>query len=187
MKSTISRWSLILALVAIVALVSVPLGASPAAAATEWFSVENHFICCSMDPGTMWFSDADGKILHIRDRVLQAVVISTDDYHEGTGQNWANANIDTATGYATYHGYMEIYPDAYDGYWAGHWVMQVTPSGAGGIARLQGYGELDGLATKSDLYPLFGPDLAAFAYLCGGNPPISGTRVEARVMNPGGK
>jgi hypothetical protein len=188
MKSTISRWSLILALVAVVALVSAPLAARPAAAATEWYDVVNHFIVCSMvDQGTVWFSDDDLSIMHIRDRVLQAVVISTDDYHAGTGWVWPNANIDTATGLATYHGYMEIHPDAYDGYWAGHWVMQITPSGAGGIARLQGYDELDGWSTKSDLYPLFGEDLAAFAYLCGGSPPISGTYVEARVMNPGGK
>ena len=185
MKGTFLRWSLILALVAVVAMVGAPLAASPAAAATEWFFVENYFICCSMDPGTRWFSD-DG-ILHIRDRVHQAVVTSTGDYHAGTAQNWANANIDPATGYGTYHGYMEIYPDAYDGLWAGHWTMQITPSGAGGIARLQGYGELHGWSTKSDLYPLFGADLAAFAYLCGGNLPISGTRVEARVMNPGGE
>jgi len=185
MKGTILRWSLVLALVAILAMFGAPLAVSPAAAATIRIPIDNYFICCSMDPGTMWFSD-DG-ILHIRDRVLQAVVTSNEDYHAGTGQNWANANIDPATGYGTYHGYMEIYPTAYDGLWGGHWSMQITPSGAGGIARLQGYGELSGLATKSELTPLPPPVLANLAYLCGGNQPISGVHAVGFVMDPGGE
>jgi hypothetical protein len=186
MKGTILRWSLILAVIVALVMVSAPLAASPAVAKTIRIPIENSFICCSMDAGTMWFSD-DG-ILHIRDRVLQAVVTSTEDYHAGAGQNWANANIDPATGIGTYFGYMEIYPDAYpDGYWAGHWVMQITATGAGGIARLQGYGELDGLATKSEITPLPPPVLTSFADLCDGNQPVSGVYAVGFVMDPGGK
>jgi hypothetical protein len=185
MKGSILRWSLILAVVVALVMVSAPLAVSPAVAKTIRIPIENYFICCSMDPGTMWPSD-DG-LVHIRDRVLQAVVTSNEDYHAGTGQNWANANIDPATGMGTYFGYMEIYPVAYDGWWAGHWSMQITPSGAGGIARLQGYGELDGLATKSELTPLPPSVLTNFAYLCGGNQPISGVRAVGFVMDPGGE
>ena len=185
MKGSILRWSLILAVVVALVMVSAPLAASPAAAATIRIPIENYFVCCSKTEGTIWPSD-DG-LVHTRDRNYQAVVISNENYHTGRGQNWANANIDPATGIGTYFGYMEIYPDAYDGWWAGHWVMQITESGAGGIARLQGYGELRDLATKSELTPLPPSVLVNFASLCGGNQPLAGTRAVGSVMDPGGE
>jgi hypothetical protein len=65
--------------------------------------------------------------------------------------------------------------------------MQVTPGKASGIARLQGYGELNGLSSKADLSPLMPAGLPAFAHLCDGNTPVSGAHAVGFVMNPGGK
>lgn len=184
MKSLALRAGLVLALMALLGIASAPVAARPAAGGTTRIPIENYFICCSYEGPDPWVSD-DG-ILHVRDRVLQAVVTSNEDYHAGTGTNWANANIDTATGYATYHGSMEIHPDAYEGYWAGHWSMQITPGKVGGTARLQGYGELEGLSTKSELTPLPPAVLAGFSELCGGNMPVSGVRAVGFVVSPGG-
>jgi hypothetical protein len=184
MKGTILRWSLILALVAVVAMVGAPLAASPAAAATTRIPIDNYNINCVILSQTMWVEDG---ILYIRHRIMEGFVISTSDTHEGTGYMDMNANIDLATGYGNYWGYLEIHPYAYpDGFWAGTSSMQVNEGHASGIARLQGYGELNGLATKSELAPLTPPQLAAYGYLCGG-PPISGAHAVGFVMDPGGE
>jgi hypothetical protein len=65
--------------------------------------------------------------------------------------------------------------------------MQVNEGKAGGTARLKGYGELNGLSTKSELSPLTPAELAAFAYLCGGNQPISGAHAVRFVVASGGE
>ena len=185
MKSTISHLSLVLALVAVLGMVNAPLAATPAVAATIRIPFDNYNINCVILSQTMWVEDG---ILHIRDRVMEGRVESDGDYHTGRGAMVANANIDLATGYGTYHGTLEIYPDAYpDGHWAGSWSMQVTPGKASGIARLQGYGELNGLSSKADLSPLMPAGLPAFAHLCDGNTPVSGAHAVGFVMNPGGK
>lgn len=183
MKGTILRWSLVLALVAVSAMVSAPLTTSPVAAATIRIPVDNYNVNCAILSQTMWVDDG---ILLIRNRVMEGVVLSDGDYHQGTGHMVANANIDLATFYGTYWGTLEIYPDAYpDGFWAGSWSMQVNEGHAGGIARVQGYGELNGLSTKSELTPLTPAELGAFADLCGGNPPVSGAHAVGFVMDPG--
>jgi len=184
MKTSIAHWSLILAVVAVLALVSAPLGVSPVAAKTIRIPVDNYNVNCVILSQTMWISE--GGILHIRDRIMEGMVLSDGDYHHGTGHMVANANIDLATMYGNYWGTLEIYPDAYpDGYWAGSFSMQVNEGKAGGIARLQGYGTLNGLATKSELTPLPPLVLADFADLCGGNQPISGAHAVGFVMDPG--
>jgi hypothetical protein len=185
MKSTISRWSLILALVAVLVMVSAPLGSSPVAAKTIRVPVDNYNVNCVIHSQTMWVEDG---ILHIRDRVMSGAVESDGPYHLGTGHMVANANIDLATMYGNYWGTLEIFPDAYpEGHWAGSFSMQVNEGKVGGKARLQGYGTLDGLASKSDLAPLTPGELGAFAYLCGGNQPISGAHAVGFVMDPGGE
>jgi hypothetical protein len=185
MKSTFLRWSLVLALVAILAMFGAPLAASPAAAATTRIPFDNYNINCVILSQTPPWMEAG--ILYIRNRVMEGAVLSDGDYHQGTGHMVANANIELATGYGSYWGTLEIYPDAYpDGHWAGSFAMQVNEGHASGIARLQGYGELNGLATKSELTPLTPPQLAAYAYLCGG-PPISGAHAVGFVMDPGGE
>ena len=183
MKSTILRWSLILALVAVLALLNAPLAVSPVAAATIRIPFDNYNVNCTILSQTMWVEDG---ILHIRNRVMEGAVESDGPYHQGTGHMVANANIHLATGYGTYWGTLEIYPDDYpDGYWAGSWSMQVNRGHAGGIARLQGYGQLDGLSSKAELSPLTPPELEAFADLCGGNTPVSGAHAGGFVMDPG--
>ena len=187
MKGTILRWSLVLALVAvaILAMFGAPLAAGPAAAATIRIPIDNYNVNCVIVSQTPpWVEDG---ILHIRNRVMEGTVLSNGDYHQGIGHMVANANIDLATMYGNYWGTLEIYPDAYpDGHWAGSFAMQVNEGHASGIARLQGYGTLNGLATKSELTPLTPAELAAYTYLCGG-PPISGAHAVGFVMDPGGE
>ena len=186
MKGTILRWSLILAVVVASVMVSAPLAVRPVAAATIRIPVDNYNVNCAILSQTVWISE--GGILHIRDRVMEGMVLSDGDYHQGTGHMVANANIDLATMYGSYWGTLEIYPYAYpDGHWAGSFAMQVNEGKASGIARLQGYGELNGLATKSELTPLTPTELAAYAYLCGGMQPISGAHAVGFVMDPGGE
>jgi hypothetical protein len=170
------------------ALVIASVVARPVAAGTERTEFTAHNIVCEiLDPGVLWV-DEDG-IQHLRDRVLRSVVISDNEYHNGTGVNFSNFNFDPITGVMTYFGTLEIYPAAFeDNYWAGSWSLQIVPSRASGIARLQGYGEdLNGLSIKSNLTPLTPAQLADFAYACGGNQPIAGVRSEATMLNPGDK
>jgi hypothetical protein len=187
MKSFILRWRLVLVLVAVLGVATLMLGASPSAAKTIRIPMDNYNIACTIHSQTMWVSE-DGKILHIRNRVITGAVESDGDYHEGATYIVSNANIDLTTGYGNYWGTLEIYPYAYpDGHWAGHWVMHVNEGQNGGIARLQGYDELDGLLTKSDLTPLPPDQLPNYAYLCGGNLPIAGTHAVGFVMDLGGE
>jgi hypothetical protein len=184
MKGTLSRMSLILALVGILFMVGAPQAAGPVAAATLRIPFDNYNVNCAILSQTMWVEDG---ILHIRNRVMEGVVLSDGPYHQGTGHMVANANIDLATFYGSYWGTLEIYPEAYpEGYWAGSFSMQVNEGKVGGIARLQGFGVLNGYAAKSELSPLMPAQLAEYAYLCGG-PPISGAHAVGFVVDPGGE
>jgi len=184
MNKKVFRSSLVLALVAAMAWVMLFPVASPVAAGAdrEIFEAYN-IVCPPIVSQKMWVSD-DG-ILHIRDRVLNSVVSSASIYHNGTGQIISNANIDLATMYGEYHGSLEIYPTAINGYWAGSWVLQITPAGQNGHARLQGYGDLDGWQIKAELTYLPPPVLAGFSDLCGGNQPLAGTRSNGFILMPG--
>lgn len=187
MKSLILRWRLVLVLVAVLIMVTAFAGANPAEAATTRIPFDNINVNCVILSETVWTSK-DGTILHIRDRVMDGAVDSDGDYHEGTTRMVGNANIDPTTGYGSYWGTLEIYPYAYPGgYWAGQWTMQINEGKMGGIARLQGYGELDGLLVKSDLSPIPPPFFPNYAYLCNGNTPVSGAHAVGLTMNPGGE
>jgi hypothetical protein len=185
MKNRILRWKLVLVVVAGLAIVATLLAANPAAARTTRTPFDNYNVNCVIHSQTMWVEDG---ILHIRDRDMTGVVQSDGLYHQGIGHMVMNANIDLVTGYGNFWGNLEIYPDAYpNGYWAGTASMVVNEGKVGGIARLQGYGELSGLLTQSGLAPLTSDELANFTDLCGGNQPISGAHAVGFVMNPGGK
>jgi hypothetical protein len=173
-------------LVSVLALVSAPLAVKPVAAGTSRIPFDNYNVNCTILSQTPpWVEDG---VLHIRNRVMAGAIESDGPYHLGAGHMVANANIDLTTGYGNYWGTLEIYPDAYpDGYWAGSWSMQVNGGHAGGIARLQGYGELNRLSSKAEITPLAPADLEAFAYLCDGNPPVSGAHAVGFVMDPGGE
>ena len=174
-----------LALVIAIALMIAPLAIRPAAAGSTEIPISAYNIACTKQEGKLWVEEG---VLHIRGRVLQSVVISESEYHAGTGQIVGNANIDLATRYGTYHGTLEIYPAAKNGYWAGIWTMQVNESGADGIARLQGYGpDLEGLSIKSEITYLSPLDLSGYAYACSGNQPISGTSSNGVILMPGGE
>lgn len=188
MKRNIFRISLVLPLLIAFALVTASLVASPAAAGTTRTDfVAYNIVCEILDPGVFWV-DEDG-IQHLRDRVLRSVVISDNEYHNGTGKIYPNFNFDPVAGVMTYFGTLEIYPAAFeDNYWAGSWSLQVVPNRASGIARLKGYGsDFSGWLIKSNLTPLTPAELAGFAYACGGSVPISGVRSEATILMPGGE
>jgi hypothetical protein len=171
----------------VLVLLALFLAAKPAAAGTDWMEFEAFNIQCSVeDPGEQWVSD-DG-ILHIRDMVYRAVVVSESPTHNGTARIVASVNRDLATGFLTLHSTLEIHPVAYpDGYWSGVSSMQINDGRAGGIARLRGYGELEGRLIKAELTPLPPQVLAGFAYACDGNMPLGGVRSQGVVMTPGGE
>jgi len=175
----------ILGTLATLAVISMILSVQPAAAEATRVDFENYNIVCSIVSQTISVNEAG--IVHIRDRVANTVVTSTSDYHAGPGHIYANANIfDPATGIGTYHGNLDIYPTAHpDGYWYGNWSMQITETGFQGIARLKGYGSLEGMLSFSTLTPLPPPVLANFAGLCGGSQPIAGSYVVGYYLVPG--
>lgn len=186
MKTNQLRVIYILATVVIIAAISMTLFVHPAAAEATRVELVNYNIACSLESQNLWVSN--GGVVHIRDHVLNSVVISTSDYHDGPGHIFGNANIfDPAMGYGAYFGTLDIYPTSYpDGYWFGHWGMQITENGYQGIARLKGYGSLEGMSSFSSLTPLPPAVLATFSYLCGGNQPVAGTYVEGYILFPGG-
>jgi len=180
-------WRLVLVLVAVFVALTAFASANPATAATTRAPFNNINVNCVILSQTVWTSK-DGTMVHIRDRVMDGAVDSDGAYHKGTTRMVANANIDLTTGYGSYWGTLEISPDAYpEGYWAGHWSVQVNEGKVGGIARLQGYGELDGLLSKADLTPIPPPFLPTYAYLCNDSTPVSGAHAVGFTMNPGGE
>jgi hypothetical protein len=187
MKTNLVRVNRILATAVIIAALSMILIVHPAAAEGTRVDFVNYNIACSIESQNLWVSE--GGIVHIRDRVVNSVVTSTSEYHDGTGHIYANANIsDPATGIGTYFGSLDIYPTAHsDGYWFGHFSMPITENGSHGIARLKGYGSLEGMLSFASLTPLPPTVLANYAYLCGGNQPVAGTYVEGYYLVTGGE
>ena len=187
MKTAIARMSLVLALVAILAVVTVSLSASPVAAGTTRIPIVNYFISCEqVAVERVWVEDG---VKHVRGRELAAEVRSNEDFHAGSATNWANANVILATGYGTFWGELEMRPDAYPGgWWEGHFAIQGLPGDQTGIARLKGYGDLAGYLTKTEVKHMSGAALhAQFPDACGGNVPLGGSRAEGFVMLPGGE
>jgi hypothetical protein len=179
--------SRILAAAVIIAAISMILIVHPAAAEATRLDFENYNIACSIVSQKLWVSD--GGVVHIRDRELNSVVTSNSEYFAGPGHIFANANLfNPAMGIGTYFGTLDIYPTAYpEGYWFGHWSMQITENGYQGLARLKGYGSLQGMLAFSTLTPLPPTVLANYKDLCGGNQPIAGTYVEGYYLVPGGE
>ena len=185
MKHNVVRFRVFLALLGVLGLTTLFLGTRTAAAGTVREPFENININCVTRSETVWITE---DILHIRDRVMDGVVVSNREFHQGPTVMVGNGNVNMVTMYGNYWGTLAIYPEAYpDGYWYGHWSAQVTEGKMGGIARLQGFGELDGLITKADIVLLPPPAIADYAFLCGGTMPVSGAAVVGEVLFPGGE
>lgn len=179
----------VLVLALVLALAVLFLAARPAAAGTVRYEFDAYNLACTIvSQERDWTSGSDDEIIHVQNRVLNSVVQSDSLYHNGTGQITSSVNM-FPNGELTYHGTLEIYPAAYPGNrWAGHFAIQINESGAGGIARLKGYGpDLDGLLVKADLTPLPPPVLANFTVCPGGTAPIAGVHSHGFVMFPGGE
>jgi hypothetical protein len=187
MKIAIARMSLILAMTAILAVVSVLLSASPVTAATTRIPIVNYFISCEqVAVERVWIEHG---VKHVRGRELAAEVISTEDYHTGPATNWANANVVLATGHGTFWGKLEMKPTEWpEGWWEGSFSIQGLPGEQTGVARLKGYGSLAGYSTKTDVRHMSGTDLhSLFPDACGGNVPLGGSVATGYVMIPGGE
>lgn len=183
MKTKASNYR-ILAAIVITSAIAMTLIVHPAAAEVTRVDFVNYNIACSLVSQDLRVSE--GGVVHIKEHVLNSVVTSTSEYFAGPGHIYGNANIfDTATGVGTYFGTLDIYPtDHADGYWYGHWSMQITENGYQGLARLKGYGSLAGMVSFASLTPLPPTVLANFADLCGGNQPVAGTYVEGYYLEP---
>ena len=182
MKSAITRLSLILALVAILA-----MGSAPVAAETTRIPIVNYFISCEQVAiERVWIEDG---VKHVRGRELAAEVRSNEDFHAGLATNWANANVVLATGHGTFWGKLEMRPEAFPGgWWEGSFAIQGLPGDQTGIARLKGYGTLTGYSTKTTVTHMSGPALhALFPDACGGNMPLGGSVARGYVVIPGGE
>ena len=186
MRSTVARLSLILALAAVLAMLGAPLAVGSAAAGTTWIPIENYFLSCTVvSVEKVW---TEGGVMHVRGRELAGEVISDREFHTGPATNWANANVNLETGYATFHGKLEMRPTAFpEGWWEGNFSIQGLPGEQTGIARLKGYGTMEGYLTKTAVTHMPGWKLHdLFPEACGGNEPIGGSRAVGYVMIPGG-
>ncbi len=158
MNKKVFRSSLVLALIVALAWVMLFPVATPAAQARKRKHLKPTTSSVPSVSQKIWVSD-DGILPHSRQGSAIRCGIQSM-YHAGTGQIISNANIDLATMYGEYHGTLAIYPTAFDGYWAGSWVLQITPAGQNGHARLKGYGDLEGWQIKAELTYLPPPVLA---------------------------
>jgi hypothetical protein len=168
--------------------VGVSLLASQAAAETTRIPIVNFFISCEqVAVDRMWIEDG---VQHVRGRELDAEVRSNEEFHAGPATNWANANIVLATGYGTFHGRLEMRPEAYypRGWWEGRFTIQGLPGDQTGIARLKGYGDLAAYNTQTWVKHMSGVALHnLFPDACNGNMPLGGSRSEGFVIIPGGE
>ena len=184
MKSAIARMSLVLALVAILAMAS-----APAAAETTRIPIVNHFISCEQVAiERVWIEDG---VKHVRGRQLVGEVRSESEggFHAGPATNLANANIVLATGHGTFWGKLEMNPTEWpEGWWEGSFSIQGLPGDQTGVARLKGYGSLTGYSTKTTVTHMPGLALhALFPDACGGNVPLGGSVATGYVLIPGGE
>jgi hypothetical protein len=184
MKSAIARMSLVLALVAILAMASAPV-----AAETTRIPIVNYFISCEQVAiERVWVEDG---VKHVRGRQLVGEVRSESEggFHAGPATNWANANIVLATGHGTFWGKLEMNPTEWpEGWWEGSFSIQGLPGDQTGVARLKGYGSLAGYSTKTEVRHMSGPALhTRFPDACGGNVPLGGSVATGYVMIPGGE
>jgi hypothetical protein len=187
MKKTITQISLIITLVAVVFILSGQVTARPVEAQTTRIPIVNYFLSCEeVTVERAWVADG---VKHVRGRYLVGEVISTEAYHTGPAVNIANANVVMATKHGTFFGKLEMRPEAYpDGWWEGSFTIQGLPGDQTGIARLKGYGSLEGYSTKTVVTHMSGPALQAlFPDACGGSMPLGGSRAEGYVLLPGGE
>jgi hypothetical protein len=189
MKTGIARMSLILSLATILAAASGSLAASTAEAQATRIPIVNYFISCEqVAVERVWVADG---VKHVRDRRLVGEVRSTAAYHSGPATNVANANVVLATLHGTFHGQLDMRPDAYpDGWWNGSFSIQGLPGHQTGTARLKGYGSLAGYYTKTTVTHMSGQALhGRFPEACGGldNVPVGGSVARGYMLVPGGE
>ncbi|MDX1664999.1 MAG: hypothetical protein R3272_14505 [Candidatus Promineifilaceae bacterium] len=102
----------------------------------EWIEVG-----CAITPGQVWQS---GNVLHVRDEVHTAIVLSDEPLLRGTNTIVSNVNLNLKNGTGTGYGTLRAELDAVDGAWEGRWSFQIEDGLFEGRAVSEGTGELRG-------------------------------------------
>lgn len=184
MKKSFLQKNLQAGIAIVLALTSVILAINSVEAGSTRIPVENYFITCSQESiERIWI---EGGVKHLRGRYLIAEVYSNENYHAGPATNLANANIVLESSHGTFWGKVDMNPTAWPaGGWQGTFTIQGLPGDQTGVARLKGYGDLEGYTTKltarhmppSVLHEKF-PDA------CGGEMPIGGSLGQGYIQVP---
>jgi hypothetical protein len=136
-------------------------------------TVEVTLIACRIVSDEMVMDDG---AVHIRQRVLEAAVVSDDPYFAGEGTVISNADLFPAAGRGVLQGVIEIRPDAFDGFWSGSFAMVMDEDGHRGWTVSQGNGpDLQGLFVESVLRQLPPSVVTEYAWACDGEAPVSGS------------
>lgn len=145
------KWTVVVACALLIALL---VAASPVLAGSTKTPVEFFEVSCLVDPGVIWNSGKDGKMLHVRGQLVENTLYDPPT-EAAVGMNHAVANIDlnTATGNGEVSGTFSSYFDAdpegtFDGTFNGK-ISEFTEFL--GKAVGQGTGTLKGQKLKSTL------------------------------------
>jgi hypothetical protein len=157
------------------------LGASAKATRTYIESYEHD--CLSQEPEKVWM---EGDILHVRGVGHKNVNISDTPEVNGINTTWADADINTKTGYAFIRGTMSFKPEGIEGTWEGTWVFISSKEINRGSAVAHGTGALEGKNLFLNLYDT--PTVPNTESVCAefGPPESSNTRAEGYILEPGG-
>jgi len=170
-----AKWTatLLLPLAALLAAVG------PLVAAEEFGTTEVTMIACRIVADEMTM---DEGTVYVRRRVMVAAFLTDDPYFAGRGTVIANANLFPEAGRGAFQGFIEIRPDAFQGFWSGTFAIVVDENGPHGWTVSLGNGpDLQGLHVESALRPLPPAVVAEYAWACGGEAPISGSVAVGRI------
>lgn len=163
----------------VVVVVAVAMAVTVAAQAEEFATVDVTMIACRIVSEEV---EMDEGAVHVRQRVLEAVMLSDDPYFAGSGTVVSNADLFPEGGRAVLQGTIENHPDAFEGYWSGTFAMVMDEAGPRGWTVSQGNGpDLRGLYVESVVRQLPPPEVATYAWACGGEAPVSGSVATGKI------
>lgn len=160
-------FSLVVALVAVLAVMSAVPGAAKASKITTCALQTN----TQEIPGKMWFSD-NGTILHIRGQITYADVTPLaghpecdPEYSSGQMEMEVNINLNLVTGEGVAYGKHTIQVDGHDGGWEGTYRGKITPEGYYGKAISHGTGDLEGSLQKVNIVQTGGNTYETYGFV----------------------
>lgn len=184
MKRKIANKGQILMLAALLVITAVSLAVQTANAESEKIPIVNYFISC--EEASVESAEIENGVKQVSGRYLIGEVRSTEDYHSGPATNMANATVVMETGHGTFSGKLEMQPTAWlAGGWLGTYTIEGFPGNQIGVARLRGYGDLEGYITETTVKHMSGRALHnLFPDACGGNMPVGGSQAEGYIIVP---